>query len=109
MKKVGLLLALTLALTACGGTDAPKEEKLTGSADGMGGTLKVEVTVEGDKIKNVEVTEHKETPDISDPALNEIPGKIVEANSTDVDDISGATITSQAIRNAVDDALAQKK
>lgn len=108
MKKIGLLLALTLALTACGGDDTPKEAKYTGTANGMGGELKVEVTVNGDKITKVEVLEHKETPDISDPALNEIPGKIVEANSTDVDDISGATITSQAIKDAVDAALKQK-
>lgn len=44
-------------------------------------------------------------PASADKAAAELPAKIVEANSTDVDVIAGATITSEAILYAVNNAL----
>lgn len=86
-----------------------KENEYIGTADGMGGTLTVKVTMDGDKMANVEIVSHTESPEISDPAIEQIPGMIVEANSTEVDNISGATVTSKAIKEAVANALAQVK
>lgn len=115
-----LLLAAALTLTACGGNagnaseSAAEEEKvLTGeSTKGMGGEekpLKVEVTVKGDTITKVEVKEHGETAGISDSAISDIPAAIVEKGTTEgVEAISGATITSDAIIDAVNNALAGK-
>jgi fumarate reductase flavoprotein subunit len=37
-------------------------------------------------------------------AIDQLPAKIVEANSTKVDGISGATVTSNAIKRAVKEA-----
>ena len=76
------------------------------SENGMGGKVTVEVTVTADAIAKVEVTKHAETPGISTPALERIPGAIVEANSTEVEGVSGATLTSNAIKEAVSKALA---
>ncbi len=77
-----------------------------GSSDkGMSPGLKVSVTVEGGKIVSVEVIEHDETPGISDPAIEGVPSAIVESNSTTVDVVSGATFTSEAIMEAVQNAL----
>lgn len=73
---------------------------------GMYEGLKVAVTVEGGKITNVEVVEHSETDGIADPALEGIPTAIVDANSTVVDVVSGATLTSNAIMEATRLALA---
>jgi len=75
----------------------------------MGGDLYVKVTMEGDKIANVEVVEHKETEGISEPAIEQVPKAIVAAGSTEVDGVSGATVTSDAIKEAVGDALSQVK
>ena len=77
----------------------------SGVAQGMGGDLVVMVTVEDQVIKAVEVMSHNETPGISDPALNAIPAAIVEANSAEVDAVAGATITSNAIMQAVANAM----
>ena len=107
MKKI-LSLALILVLIAttlvgCGGaklTDGTYE----GEAQGMA-PLKVQVEVKEGKIASVEVIEHAETEGISEPALEQIPSLIVEKNSTDVDSISGATVTSDAIKEAVNKAL----
>ena len=39
--------------------------------------------------------------------LEEMPAKIVEAQSADVDGMTGATVTTDAVKAAVNDALAQ--
>ena len=80
-------------------------ETLTGTAKGFGGTVTVTVTREGDKITDVKVDAPNETAGIGDKAAAELPAKIVEANSTDVDVIAGATITSEAILYAVNNAM----
>lgn len=77
----------------------------TGVAKGMNGDVTVEVKVASDKIESVVVTDHKETPGISDPAIENVPSAIVEKNSTEVDIVAGATITSEAIINAVAQAM----
>lgn len=79
-----------------------------GTGMGMGGDLVVKVTVEGDTITGVEVVSHNETAGISDPALQRIPTAIVTSNSTNIDTVSGATVTSKAILEAVNNALSQK-
>ncbi len=76
-----------------------------GTGKGFGEDIKVEVEVKDGEIVSVEILEHNETPDISDPALEETPKAIVEAQSTEVDTVSGATVTSEGIIKAVEDAL----
>ena len=51
------------------------------------------------------VTSNSETPSIAAGALEQIPAAIVEADSADVDIVSGATYTSNGIINAVKNAL----
>ena len=53
------------------------------------------------------VLSHSETVNISDRAIDELPSRIVEAQTWDVDAVSSATFTSDAIREAVRDCLAQ--
>ena len=99
-----LCLMLAACLMLCG-TALAQDGTFAGSAAGMGGAVNVTVTVEGGKIVSVEVGEHSETPGISDPAIEQIPAAIVEAQSTDVEGVSGATVTSEAIKQAVAAAL----
>ncbi len=82
-----------------------KDGVYTGSAAGFNGPIKVEVTVSGGAIALVEILEQDETPFIAKAALEKIPTAIVEAQSWDVDGVSGATVTSEAIKAAVEDAL----
>lgn len=79
----------------------------TGSAQGHNGAVEVEVIVEGGVITAVNVLEHSETAGISDPAISDVPAAIVENNSTEVEVTSGASLTSQAIMEAVNNALSQ--
>lgn len=106
----GLLLSGMLLLSGCGSTSQrgpyAEDGTFTASAQGMNGPVPVTVTVEDGNITAVEVGENSETPNIGTNAIEQLPDKIVEANSTDgVDDVSGATITSQALKKAVNIAL----
>jgi uncharacterized protein with FMN-binding domain len=76
-----------------------------GIGQGKSPDLKVAVTVKDDKITNVEIVSNNETK--GKEALNTIPNKIVETQSTSVDVVSGATMTSKGIMMAVNDALSQ--
>lgn len=78
-----------------------------GRALGMGIDLFVVVTYAGNTIQEVKVVSNFETPGIGSKAVEQIPGKIVAANSTEVDAVTGATVTSKAIMAAVNDAVAQ--
>ncbi len=112
MKKyISMILVLILVATTlvgCGGAKMT-DGTYNGEATGMKPGLKVAVVVADGKISSVDVTEHNETEGYSEPALEQIPGAIVEKNSTDVDAVSGATLTSNAIKEAVDQAIAGAK
>ncbi len=78
---------------------------VTGTAQGINGDVTVEVTLTKDTIYSVTVTEQQETEGIGDKAIAAVPGEIVAANSTQVDAVSGATVTSNAIIEAVKNAI----
>ena len=74
---------------------------------GRNGDISVEVTFSDDLIENVVVKDHIETDGIGTNAVDTIPGEIVENQSLAVDSVAGATITSQAILDAVADCVEQ--
>lgn len=75
----------------------------------MGYVDSIAVSVEFDEYRIVEitVTSHEETPAFFNMVVPDILNSIIEAQSTEVSNISGATATSQAIREAVDSAIEQ--
>lgn len=78
-----------------------------GSGTGYGGEIKVSVTIKAGKISGIQVVNHqKETPSYYAKA-EAVVQKIIRAQSTDVDTISGATFSSNGIRQAVINALNQ--
>ncbi len=89
----------------------------TASKNGMNGQLTVEVVTDDSSIVSVTVTENQETPGIGSPLVDgekegtiptlSIPAAIVENQSIAVDAVTGATITSAAIKSAVEDCLTQ--
>jgi RnfABCDGE-type electron transport complex D subunit len=75
-----------------------------GKADGFGGELVVDVTVDGGKITAIEVVSNSETPFIASQAFDKLIPAIIEAQGP-VDVVSGATYTSKAILEAVEKAV----
>jgi fumarate reductase flavoprotein subunit len=76
-----------------------------GQASSFGGPLEVEVVVQAGEIVSVQVLKHSDSPGFSDPAMSDVPKRIVAANNPLVDAASGATISSEAIMTAVQAAL----
>ena len=77
----------------------------TGEAQGFGGTITATVTVEGGKITAVELVGDAETAGIGSTAIEQLPEKIIEAQSTEVDGVAGATFSSDGVKAAVNNAL----
>ena len=98
---------------AKGGTDAAAATTMAdgeykASAKGIGGDVPVTVTVKDGKIAKVEVGENSETQGIGSKAIEQLPDAIVKANGTEgVDAVSGASVTSKAIFDAVNDCMDQ--
>ncbi|MDI9412740.1 MAG: FMN-binding protein, partial [Bacillota bacterium] len=79
-----------------------------GSAKGFGGDLVIEVTIKSGEITELEIVESKETPFIAEGAFKRLIPAIIEAQGP-VDMISGATVTSNAVMEALENAISIKE
>ena len=82
-----------------------KDGTYTGSAQGFGGAITVQVTLANDEITDIQVTS---APGEDSAYLSQgesVISTIISAQSTDVDTVSGATFSSTGIINAVIDAI----
>ena len=78
---------------------------LTASVQGRNGPVEVEVAAGPTAFYRVKILSHEETEGIGTLAVDAIPNTIMETQRLDFDAVSGATITSEAIRSAVASAL----
>lgn len=112
-----LILAMIISLAGCTTSDTQavaNNQNITlmkageYTIDTVGkNPMKVKVTLSETAITKVEMISHEETPGLSDAALKDIPQNIVEKQSIGIDIVSGATITSTAIIEAVTKAIEQ--
>lgn len=103
-KTISLMMSCMLLVPCLAGCTAGAEQH-TGEAEGYGGKLKVTVAMNGDDITSVKITEHHETEGVGTRAIEALPAAIEKADSIDVDGVSGATVTSDAIKEAVSQAI----
>lgn len=76
-----------------------------GEAMGHKDKVYVEITVNGGQLTNVRVIRSDETIGLGSVAGPMMAQKILESQNLDVDTVSGATMSSMAVRNAVSDAI----
>ncbi len=101
MKKIlGILLVVAMLMTSM----TAMADTFEGAGKGIGGDIKLAVTVEDGKITAIDVVSHSESAGISDPAFNTIPQAIIDNQSLAVDAVAGATLTSNGILAAVEAA-----
>lgn len=108
MKQASLLLVVLAfaALFGCTGSGEYADGVYQGSAEGYYDVVAVEVTVDGGRISEIRITESQETPAMVEPVNDVLIPEIIEEQGTgDVDTISGATGTSEAVLQAVEAAL----
>lgn len=107
MKKFSvLLLAMIMVLTSVSAM-AMTAGTYEAAAKGFHGDVKLAVTVDAEKITAIEVVEHSETEGIGSVALPQLVDAVLAAQTIGVDSVAGATITSEAFKAAMTDALTQ--
>ncbi|WP_282926936.1 flavocytochrome c [Helcococcus kunzii] len=82
-----------------------KGNTFEGVSKGYAGDVKAIVTIEDGEIKDIKVEAEKETPTIGGAASEKLAEQIVKSNSTKVEAVSGATMTSNALIEAVNQAI----
>lgn len=102
-------LAVLMVLVGCvaAGAEGMTPGTYTAEAEGFHGTIKLEVTVDAEAITGIEVVEHSETAGIGEAALPVLVESVLEHQTTGVDSVAGATVTSEAFKAALTDALTQ--
>lgn len=79
----------------------------TATAQGQSGPVPVSVTVKDNKVTRIEVGPNKETVGIGAVAGPKVAQRILDAQSLAVDGVSGATVTSNAVKKATREAITQ--
>lgn len=125
--KMLLVFVMSLSVAACSktptqNTQGAKAGTYTATSQGMNDLIEVSVEVDDKSIIDVKVVKDAETPGIGSALINSkgeelikggkaptqiIPEEIVKYQSLNVDNVTGATITSAAIKSAVKDCLTQ--
>ncbi len=102
-------LAVLMVLVGCvaAGAEGMTPGTYTAEAEGFHGTIKLEVMVDAEAITGIEVVEHSETAGIGEAALPVLVESVLEHQTTGVDSVAGATVTSEAFKAALTDALTQ--
>ncbi|GIP48153.1 flavocytochrome c [Paenibacillus sp. J53TS2] len=78
----------------------------TGEAEGKDGVIKVQVTMEqADRIKDIKILSQTETEGLGDSALNKVKEQILANQSLAIDAVSGASVSSDAMLKAVENAV----
>ena len=108
-KLFAIALSVAMLLMMCAVPALAEGDRITATGVGQGidGDVVVQVEADATTIYDVQVLEQNETPGLGSVAAEQLPGKIVEANSIAIDGISGATVTSDAIKDAIRQALTE--
>lgn len=93
--------------TVAAGTINAADGVYTGESKGFGGTITAKVTIQNGSITAIDVTGDDENEGLGSVAIEKIPGRVVEAQTLEVDSVSGATVSSTAVKAAITAALAQ--
>ena len=117
MGVIGFVLAIVLSAFFTSGASSPvsddvegayKPGSYTASADGFGGPVEVSVEIGSNGgITDLTIKGDKETPDVGGAAIPVLKQAILTNQTADVDGVSGATFTSDAVKTATAAALAQ--
>lgn len=105
--KLSVIATSVLLAAVSTGAYAYTPGTYTAAIAGQNGPVKVEVTTSADKILSVKIVDQKETEGIGSKAVAALPAEIVKAQSADVQDIAGASVSSAAIKKAVQECLNQ--
>ena len=101
-----LLLAIFLFTSACSSqTNNPQSNLKDGEYSGYSRLVDVKVTIKNDKITGIEIVEHRGGGAKYENMILPLIDQIIKSQSLEVDAISGATTSSNYLKNAIKEAL----
>ena len=105
---LGLYIKSTSTVPATDNAAVLNDGTYTASAQGCLSEVAVTVTVTGGKVTNVDIDASGETPELGGKAAETLADQLTKAGSTaGVDAVSGSTLTSNAVFDAMNDCLSQ--
>ena len=107
---VAMSLVVGVSLAACGGSSSSTAASATktGSADGFGGAVTATLTVDANgTVTDCKLEGAQETESIGGVAAPTLKDALMAAQSTEIDNISGATITTNAVKKAAASCIEQ--
>lgn len=99
------LICLALASLATTVMAAPVTTEGTGV--GKHGDVVAAVTFDNGRITNIEVKQSRENPLLAAKVFTDMKDAMVKHNTADIDAVTGATVSSDALKNAVKEAAAK--
>ena len=107
----GILTAIIL-FPGCLGSGSVRKAGYTpgiyeGTGRGYRGSIHVQVQLSAAGIEDIVITGHRESAYPGVAAMEELLEAVLETGSTDLDAVSGATLSSNGFLEAVEDALGQ--
>lgn len=106
---------LPLCLLCAMGTTVAQEGSVkagtySATRQGIGGdvTVTLDIDAQGKVLKST-IDAPQETPEVGGEAAQELAKAMTEKQSIQIDGVSGATLTSEAVKEAAQDAYAQAK
>ncbi len=102
-----LAVVLLMASAAALGESNLMPGEYSAQAQGFGGAVTVTVTVGENGMDGITALGENETPSIGGAALELLSQRAMEAGSSEIDGVSGATLTSNGFKDALSAALAK--
>ena len=99
---------LMLTVVSCGSNPKVNPDingSFEGTGDGRNGEIKVGVVVEKGLITTVTILESLESEEYALPVFEQITASIIANNNINIDVVSGASLSSQGLLTAVENAL----
>jgi uncharacterized protein with FMN-binding domain len=107
-----VLVFVLILIGGCASTKSQKSENRNGEFIGEETgwpEMKVKVRLQEGRIQAIEILQAGGTPSYTEQAIAVMPDRVVEANSAEVDGVTGATLSCEAFLSAVRDALGKAK
>ncbi len=105
-----LLIGVMPILGGCASDAVYNEGTYTGTAEGKGGPITATVTFDSKSIISVELVGEDESPGVGGYECikdGTFANRVMEAQSADIDGVTGATMTTEGVKAAVQDAIDQ--
>jgi len=107
LSKIFISITL-LGLVSCGKKLSLRDGTFTGVGEGKNGPIEVSITVQEGRVTNATLLSSNETPELAEPVYNQIFSQFLSdgtGSTSKIDTVSGATITSNELLDALDDAI----